>query len=333
MLVRAVLGFAAGLYWLLNGYGVISLLIVFLLARCLDLGFYGFLLLRTLPLERPAISLGSSWAFAREIKAFAASSFLGGLFARPEIILLSFFASPAQVGYYAAAIKLVDLWPIISDTYTANVLPALSRAFQTSEAKTQFIYDRSIKYLLAISLPLSVGIAVVAEPVTLLFFGAGFEASVPILQILAWSIPLGFVHSTLWRTLAAGGRQDLVLRAQAITVVVRLGGGVALISLGAAIGAAIVTVVSLFVHNQLLSHHMKQTGTRPQLGRLGWRFATAALAMGALTFALSQQLDLWVLIPAAAIIYLAFVILLRAFASEDVEMLRRVLQSGSEARQ
>src|SRR5437879_13475315 len=98
-----------------------------------------------------------------------------------------------------------------------NVFPILSQLHHAGDRHNcQRILDRSIKYLLAISMPLMTGIFVAAHPIVDLLYGPGFGPSGSALRIMALCIPLGFLFELLWRLLAPRDRQHLMLRAHLV---------------------------------------------------------------------------------------------------------------------
>ena len=325
--VTTIINIGISLYLLLNGYGIISLLIAFVITQYLVMICYFYIINRSITPIRWEFQLSFVLKLIQDIKAFAASSILGGLFARPEIIILSLVSAEAQIGFYSAALKVVDLWYLVPQTYMINIFPVLSRSYYLGDQKSQIIQDKSIKYLLALSLPLTVGVMVTAEPIVALFYGPGFGPSAAALRLLAWNMPLYCLHALLWRILAARGQQDAVLRVQVITIVSRLASGYLLIGALASLGAAIATPANLLLHTLLLALYIKRDGTPIHFLRLGWRFALAALGMGVLTWALSDQLQLWALVPLGAAIYMALVYVLKALSPDDFALFRKIWRS------
>lgn len=327
-LATSVLNLVVCLYLLKNGYGVVSLVGAFVIIQYLINALYFLFTARYVTKLDWAFDFRFALSLIREIKSFAGSSLLGGLFSRPEIFILSLMKNEAEIGFYSAALKLVDLWALIPQTYMANVFPVLAQSYQAADQKAQLILDRSIKYLLAVSLPLAAGIFVAAQPIVRLIYGPGFEPSVVAVRLLAWQIPLVCLFAVLWRVLVARGQPDQLLRAQAVTTFGRLAGGCWLISSFASLGAAITTPVSALLFNVLLAYYVRRDGTRLRLFRLGWRLALAAFGMAVLIWPLSRQLQLWVLVPLAAAIYAALFILLRAFSPDDYDLFRKLWGSG-----
>lgn len=308
--IFTILQLGTGYYLLSYGYAVTSLVVAFVV------GAYGVAICRFFIIHAWVVPLRwefhSSFALAllRELRVFAASSMLGGLLARPEIIILSFVETAAQVGLYSAALKLADVWNLLPDAYMANVFPVLSRSYYRAEREAQAIQNQAIQHLLTLSLPLAVGVAMIARPVVLLVYGPEFESASVLLCILTWSLPLSYLHCVFWRILIARGNQDANVRAQTITAVARLSSGCVLVRMFGGLGAATTTVMNLLLHCCLLAYFIRKDGIRLYLMLLSWRPAAATLIMGAFLFVASPQRSLWALIPEAIALYLSSLIVL-----------------------
>ncbi len=323
VIASTLVNFSVCVYLLVQGYSIVSLVATLVILEYASVAVYFYLIDRFIAPLSWQFSFTDGIRLLGEIKSFAALSVLAALFARPEVILISLLRDEVELGFYIAALKIVSLCYFVPGIYMTNVFPVLSRSYHESTRKFQFIQDKSIKYLLVASLPLTVGTVVVAEPMIDLLYGPGFETSVLLLQILIWSLPIQAVTAVLWRVLAARNQQSLDLRARAISIVVRLGGGYLLISLLASFGASISVLAGLFVNGLLLVHFVNREGARLQFLQLGWRCALAATGMGVVTWTFADKLQLWAVVPLAVAVYAALAVALRVFSPEDFALFRK----------
>ncbi len=323
VIASTLVNFSVCIYLLVQGYGIVSLLATLVILEYASVAVYFYLINRFIAPLSWRFGLTNCIRLLGEIKSFAALSVLGALFTRPEVILLSFLRDEVEVGLYIAALKVVNLCYFLPGVYMTNVFPVLSRSYHESAQKFRFIQDTSIKYLLVVSLPLTVGTVVVAEPIIDLLYGPGFETSVLLLQILMWSLPIQAMTAVLWRVLAARNQQSLDLRARAVGIIVRLGGGYLLISSLASLGASMSVLAGLLVNGLLLVHYVNREGARLQFSRLGWRCALAAMGMGVVAWTLAYKLQLWAVVPLAVAVYAALAVVFRVFSPEDVALFRK----------
>ena len=134
------------------------------------------------------LRLAFEWPLARrlagEVKAFAATSALGALFARPEVIILSLLSTPAQVGYYGAALRVAEIWLFVPQVFMSNVYSVLSHSHHVRDGRFFAIQGRAIKYILAFILPLAFGMVVMAEEIVTTLFGPDFAPAADLLRLL-----------------------------------------------------------------------------------------------------------------------------------------------------
>ena len=326
-LLSTVVNVVISLVLLMYGYGVISLLIAFVVEQYLVSICYFYCINRFICRLHWEFEFAYVPTLVHEIKTFAALSLLAALFARPEVIMLSILKDETATGYYSAALKIVSLWYFLPQIFMTNVYPVLSRSYQqTTEAKFQLIQDKAVKYLLVISLPLTIGMIAAAKPIVYLFNGPGFDPAVPILQILTWSLLLNALNAVLWRVLAARNEQNLDLRTRIVTIVVRLGSGYALIVSMAALGAALATVISLVLNVLMLLYYVNRSTFKLHLMRLGWRSAIASIGMGLVVWWATPGVSLMFVIPLAGLVYVGLVYLLKIFSADDLALFRQIWQ-------
>jgi O-antigen/teichoic acid export membrane protein len=325
--IAAIVNIGVSLFLLVNGHGVVSLIVAFVVVQWTVMLCYFFFIQRYITSLRWAFELAFARKLLQEIKSFAAISILAAVFSRPEVIILSLISTEAQIGFYSAALKVVAVLEYIPAIYMTNVFPVLSRAYHLGGLQAQVIRNQSMKYLLSISLPLTVAVFVAAGPIVSLMFGPGFEPSASALRWLIFDLPLASLFAVLWRALMARGEQGLVLRAMTIVTVTELVTGYLLILNWASLGAAINTpLISLF-YVVLLTLYIRRDGTPLPLVRTSWRFALAALGMGVLMAGFIQYIPLWALLPLGIVIYLTLVILFKALSPDDIAFFRSILQS------
>ena len=308
-----------------EGHGIVSLVVLFAALQFATTTTYLVFVHRSITPLRMEFSLRLARRLIGEIKAFSGSSLLGAVAARPEVLILSLLKNDAQIGFYSAALRIVDVWQAIPETYMRNVFPVLSHSYHVENGRElRAMLDKSIKYLMALSLPLATGMFAAAAPIVVTLYGSGFEESVGAVRIMAWYVPLVFLQEIFWRVLAARNQQHLLLRAQVISLTARLSIGYILITWLASRGAAINVSVILAAHCALLIFYVQSDGTRLGILRLSWRLSIAAAITGVLAAVLLLQSELWLVVPASALAYGVMVVTLRAVSVEELGALRKI---------
>jgi O-antigen/teichoic acid export membrane protein len=324
-LVAAVINAVATLYLLLRGYGVVSLVMAFTIVQCVVAAFYFYSINHHIISLRWHFSPRFALHMIYDIRAFTGSSLIQGFLSRPEIILLSLTKNDAQLGFYSAALRIVDIWQLIPRSFMTSIFPLLATYYHGGDQRTVVVREKSIKYLLAISLPVMGGLFVTARPSLQLLYGSEFSASVTAFRILTLTIPLASLWAILWRVLSARGEHDATFKSQLSALIVRVVIGYIVIRLFSYNGAALSTLIGMVILNVLLAYHIRRDGTRIELRRLAGRWAIATLAMAAVAAILQQYMPLWAVIPASAVVYVGTAFILRALSEDDIVLCRKLV--------
>ena len=323
-LVEAVghITLSAFLLWKKAGaLGVIASFAFFRYFTVLTLGFLMTRLISRLRWEWDPAFLRS---LLRGLRTFAALGVLGALFARPEVLLLSSLRGDKEIGLYSAALWLVTLWYLIPSSYTTALFPQLARSYHQGQLQTiRFLQERSVKYLEAIAWPLAVGIAVMADEIIQIVFGARFTPAATALRLMSIVLVLNFLTRILSRILFARDEQGLVLRVQNISLVARLSLGGILIYIWGYLGAAITLVLSNIIMASLLLMYVYRGGTRLRIIHHTWRLVVASTGMGVLIAGLRPLLTVYWLVPIAILAYTVLVGLLGGISREELAFLYR----------
>jgi len=322
---------SVGLLALRLGYGVTSLIVVHTTFSFLSLLMNLYFLNRYVVAPKWDFNASFLLTMLRELKVFAGLAVLNGLFSQSEVIILSLMRGETQVGFYSAALKLITIWSMVPTSYMMATFPVLSAAFQESRQKAVHLQNRSLKYLLALAFPLAVGITVTAGEIIPLIYGTGFDESIRVLRILAWFLPLVFCNMVLWRVLVVRGEQHVVLRIQFITEIIQVLLAVWLIPSLGCYGAALALLGGNLAYTLFHIYFIQRNNIPLPLVLLSWRFALASIVMGIFTWFFIPMLQLFFLVPIAAVLYLAMLWMLRAFSSDDLALLKHVLSFSKNA--
>jgi O-antigen/teichoic acid export membrane protein len=208
--------------------------------------------------------------------------------------------------------------------------PAYAR-MQADRSAVAWSFAKALSIIMLVSLPCYVGLAVVAGPLVLTAMGPKWADAIPLVQLLAFAMPFVTLHVLYPPATNALGKPRIGAISSAA--------GAVLLPIGFAIGVhfgprgmawAWVTVMPMLV---LLSSSLSLPviGLRwGQLGRAVLPPLGAALAMGAIVYALDRMLPpiapvlrLATLIPVGVIAYASFVALLaRPIALQTLAMVR-----------
>jgi O-antigen/teichoic acid export membrane protein len=314
------------IYLLLNGYGVVSLLVAMLIFQCISFVLRTYFLVRHIVVPRWEFDLSFALQMLKDLRTFTAIGSLTSVFANLEVLLLSFLQTEATVGIYSAASKLVAMWVVIPWSYMRAVFPLLAQAHVSSHQDFQRLVERSVKYLLAFALPLAVGTVVIADRIIYLFYGPGFEASIPVLRWLALLLIPVFVNEVLWRILTARDEQHLALRTQIVALTTKAGVSFIAVPFISYTGTILAQIFTLVVQVAMHIFYVQRGGRPIPFIRLAWRFGLAAVLMGGFSWLLARWFNLFIVVPLAVAFYGLLIALLRAFSPDDLALFSNLVR-------
>ncbi len=258
---------------------------------------------------------------------FALTFVLTILYFRIDQPLIVAFKGLGQAGLYAAAYKPIESLLFVPITFLSIVFPVLSVYYRERRSDLLYAVNRFYKGLLLMGWPVSVGIFVLAHPLTPLLLGHAFLASEPAMRILALALGIAFVNNAFIGALNASDRQLSFTWAAGWSVVANLVLNLILIPLFGYQGASWATVMTelvLGIVGWILT--ARYVGHVPVL-RLSWRILLAGLIMGVAIYPLSTLDGFKVAFPivAGGVVYVSFVLLLRALSGEEIAWARRAL--------
>lgn len=103
-----------------------------------------------------------------------------------DTILVGFFLTPAAVGFYTLGRQVADIVGAPAASLGFSVAPALGEQKAREDVEhAAWLYERTFEYTLALYVPATVGLVIVAEPAIRFVFGRQYLAAVPVLQVLS----------------------------------------------------------------------------------------------------------------------------------------------------
>ena len=252
--------------------------------------------------------------------------FLATVFFQVDIVILQALKGAETVAQYSTAYKWLLAINIVPAFFTQALFPVISRQAKDDPAALSRTFRFGIKLLFALTLPLAVAFTILAEPLTLILAGPRYvPQGVIALQLMIWSIPIGWMNSLTQYALIALGLQRMITRAFAVAVIFNIAANIIFIPQYGFQAAALATIASelvLFVPFIYLAR-----GKIEDVNVLGllWR-PLVALALMLLALVLLGQ-SLLALI-ASGLIYVTVLLLLRPLDAAEGAALLGLLPVG-----
>jgi O-antigen/teichoic acid export membrane protein len=250
------------------------------------------------------------------------------LFFKVDVSLMEPILGSSVLGLYSVGYKFLDALMVVPSMFTLALFPVISRQARDNREGFVRFYRLGAKILVTLVLPVAVIATLAAREMVLVLGGPEYlPGGMIALQLMAWSMPIGWVNSLTQYVLIALDRQRYLTRAYlwgfAFTLVTNL---LLMPRFGYRAAAA------LHIGSELALLVPFLIGVRRQLGDVGWRDIVgkpivAALATGAAALLL-LPVGRWPALLGALIVYPLAAWQLKLLSPEERQMLAPLFRRG-----
>ncbi len=267
--VTTLLKVALGTVALLANWGIVGLALVSIVSNIITL--FIMVVIATRRFFRPRWT--SSGPLRRDMLAASwplmINNLLATLFFKIDIFLLeAMVRSSDVVGLYSVGYKYLEALNVIPAMFTlSGVFPVLSRQAVQDKEKFRRFYRLSVKLLVGLALPAALLTTLAASEMVLLLGGQNYLPGSRIaLQLMVWSIPIGWINSLTQYVLIALDRQRFLTRAFTFGFAFTLIANLIFIP---HYGYQASAIIHLFAELALLIPFI--IGVQRQVGRMEWK--------------------------------------------------------------
>ncbi|MFC1474809.1 flippase [bacterium] len=258
---------------------------------------------------------------------FAAMTLLWEIYYKIDQILIPYLDSLEGNGLYCIAFKYAFIFAGVPLAINAVVYPYFSRRSMESDAPVISGMRDIYRYIGIIGLGITVFSAVPATEWVVLLSGIQYAEAGSALFILSFCIPFMFYNSINISALYSYNRQYDVLRYSVVSISLNLLLDFILIPKMGYTGAAWATLASsCTIFSLTFIRCAKFVGARPLIGSFFGPAASAALAWTTLT--LTSDYHLFLRIPAAAIVFIAALVITKSIRREDFDVIAEKLRGA-----
>jgi O-antigen/teichoic acid export membrane protein len=144
----------------------------------------------------------------KEAAPYFLLAIFGTIYYRIDFLMLSKMAPEIVVGWYGGGYRLFDILNFFPIIFTAAVYPVLSRLWGQEEQTHKRTTQRSIQYMILLSIPVSIAAGVFANRAVKIIYGLpAYGPSINVLRILVMGLPFLFVDMVIGTTLLASNKQ------------------------------------------------------------------------------------------------------------------------------
>lgn len=219
--------------------------IAFTATKLLGLIIAVYYAVKIIPVADVKLHFGDFRLIKNQVIVFGVFWIFGNLFFQIDTILLTLWDSAESVGLYQAAFKLVLLPLIIPDIFINSLMPTLSRLHSEDPIKWQKLTDIFNKFLIIVSIPISVTLFILPKQIIgLIYGGSEYYQAINILQIFAVILFVRFFSETYGLMLTTSNKQKIRMYIVVVGTVINLIINFFLIPFLGALGASITSLVT-----------------------------------------------------------------------------------------
>ncbi len=251
------------------------------------------------------------------------------IYFRSDAVLVFFLLGKLEAGLYSSAFKLIETLSLLIASIRLGVFPVLSKTFKEGSDHYQKIWQETTRYLFLISIPVSVGMILLASRILGLLYGTAFEAAGPVLQVMALGFPLLCLNDLASYLLLSQDKTRSVLRITGGAALFNLVLNFFLIPKWGLIGAAwAITLTQGWVFS---AYYLKVREICGQTGipNLLWRPVLASLGMAMLLIGW-DSLPLILAILLGGTVYVSALLAFRTFNDFDRLVFSRIFNRDSQ---
>ncbi|ADC47374.1 polysaccharide biosynthesis protein [Methanobrevibacter ruminantium M1] len=305
--------------------GVISIAFAYTVAYSIYFSYMFLSYVKTF--SRPHLELDTNFIREVIIKSipFGLTNFFYSIYFSIDIVMLSYLAGDYATGLYKSAYNIINVFTTFFVVYQSVIFPVMSKFFKESQNLIKVSYELSVKYLLLIIIPISIGIFFYARPVVDLIYSNQYSlASTPV-QILIWTVSFLFVNGAAAVLLNAIDKEKTVTKIYIIAAIFNVCLNLILIPRFSYDGAAIATVLSEILITIITLYHIFKTDYKPDLGLL--KNVIKLIVCGIILFVALYYLNLslWFAIPVGFIVYLISLFITKSIDDNDRYVIRELI--------
>lgn len=166
------------------------------------------------------------------------------IYMKIDQIMIKKMLDNSQAGFYAAAVKLCELWYFIPMAISNSVFPAIVNAKKTSEKNYHLRMQRFYDIMSWLSVGVSIPLTIFAPQIITLLYGAKFISAVPVLQIYIWSSVATFLGVASSQYLVAENLTKVSFYRTLLGMTVNVAMNFILIPKIGIVGSALATLIS-----------------------------------------------------------------------------------------
>jgi O-antigen/teichoic acid export membrane protein len=242
-----------------------------------------------------------------------------------DMVMLSFMVGDVAVGIYSSAYKVVTVFFTIYAAYNYVVFPLMSKFYINSKDLLKISYEKSLKYLFMMMLPIAIGVSFYSNDLIVLICGDKFILAGTALKILIWNVLFVMINGAASSLLNSSGKEMVVTKINGIACLINIIFNILLIYYLSYIGASIAAVITGILIFILINYVIIKGNYKPSSVLVFDIIKISLIGIILSSILFITNLNLLLAIPFTIIIYIAGIYLLNVLDQQDKFILKEIL--------
>lgn len=248
---------------------------------------------------------------------------------RIDTVMISFFRGDEEVGQYSAAYNLVSALLFLPSGLVAALFPRLAGAYRSPEDNLDGPFQKAARWLLALSMPMAVGIWLLADPLVLALLGDTYLPAVTAFAVLGWVLPVWFITFLQGNILTVVERQKAVAVVGLANMILNVGMNLIIIPRYGFTGAAVTTLLTELLGLMLMFWLLRRNISLARTGIMALKVTLVTSVMGLIVWQLRDRAEVFLVAAVGAVVYAIAVVALGIVPLSEIrDIVRRKSTPG-----
>lgn len=261
----------------------------------------------------------------KKVWPFAFIAILVPMYTQIDVIVLKTLKGNLATGYYGVALSIISIMVFIPANFSIVIYPVFSRLYKESKKDLIAYYEKSVKFLLILGLPLCMVIAVLASSIVPLIYGSAYFSSIAIVRILIFCLIIQFICAPLGVLVLALNKQKQATLTAFIAVILNVALSFALIPklsyFGSAASRLVTYIFILIFYFYIISKSLK----RINLIKISLKPVLATAIAGIFTY-MFRGYNLFFTASFTGILYFVTLLVLKTFTPGELEIFKSIFK-------
>lgn len=322
---------SGGIFAIKQGFSIIGFAFIYFITSAIVL-VYSF---TVCILKFAKLKTEIDWSFwkstIKEALPFGLASIFVTIYYWVDSVMLSLMKGNEVVGWYNAAYRLVYSLLIIPSAYFLSIYPIMSRHYKTSMSSLSNEYERSIRYMGIIAIPIGIGVTWLAKELILMIYGEEFSPSIVALQILIWAVVFSYMSHAPTYTLYSVNNQKVYTKVVFFCLILNFTLNFIFIPKMSYIGASLTTLATEFIAFLSLFVYVKKYIFNIQnFFKVGIKLLFSAIITESFIYFVGKILGIIISVITGIIMYFCLLWMLKIYSREDISMLKNLIKVNTE---